>query len=251
MPLLVIVLNRIGHKTHLVNSRVNSWWNSFSDGYAHFCSTGKKMFEFLSLGMDRMHDDELLKLVCVWFCWLELLQKLVVLCAWICCSIHESRYIYPCCSVNVDDVFISISIDLMLKLSCDPNLSSFIVFYLLVFDCSNRRARKNVTGNGMLNSDFVSKANCGGLPNDRLRWAARRAHRGGGIFFIFFKSFCKTIWPFQIFVDLATNRRWSQRPPRATAVWKVTTIAHGGKGAANGPLRAAGLMAAYRRGPRR
>jgi hypothetical protein len=70
-------------------------------------------------------------------------------------------------------------------------------------------------------------------------------------FNIFFKSFCKTIWPFQIFVDLATNRRWSQRPPRATAVWKVTTIAHGGKGAANGPLRAVGLMAAYRRGPRR
>jgi hypothetical protein len=55
--------------------------------------------------------------------------------------VDESRYIYPCCSVNVDDVFISISIDLMLKLSCDPNLSSFIVFYLLVFDCSNCRAR--------------------------------------------------------------------------------------------------------------
>jgi predicted CopG family antitoxin len=50
------------HLTWSIQIGVNSGCNSFSDVYAHLCSTGKKMLEFLSLAMDSMHDDELLKL---------------------------------------------------------------------------------------------------------------------------------------------------------------------------------------------
>jgi hypothetical protein len=76
-----------------------------------------------------------------------------------------------------------------------------------------------------------------GASIDGRRWCATE------FFYIFFNYFenYRTVWNFSGF---------GNQPPCVTAICNATAITHSGKGAANGPLRGAGPVAAYRRGLR-
>jgi hypothetical protein len=62
-----------------------------------------------------------------------------------------------------------------------------------------------------------------------------RFRLSGGIFNIFL-IICKIILLFEIFSDLAINRRSPRRPSWVTTVPPPTAVTHGDKVAANSPL---------------